>query len=238
VTLTALSLDDLAEGYLKALLSDRPSGTELLLALTNLQAEQGQLSDALFNAKRLVPNYFEHQSSELPREMWQWLYPKAFWSVVQRQARLNRLDPYLVMALIRQESAFNPKATSVANARGLMQVLPKTAATGLSRRRRRGVAQRLYDPAYNVRLACRYFREMLDAFNGNVEEALAAYNAGDFRVKDWLSHRSFRDPPEFVESIPFRETRLYVESVMRDEVVYRRLLSGSPTFMKCGQSAN
>ncbi|PYV07134.1 MAG: hypothetical protein DMG26_01305 [Acidobacteria bacterium] len=238
LTLTALSLDDLAEQYLKTLLSNRPSGTEVLLALTNLQAEQGELSDALFNAKRLVPNYFEYQSSELPREMWQWLYPRAFWSVVQRQARLNRLDPYLVMALIRQESAFNPKATSVANARGLMQVLPKTAAKGLSRRRRRGVGQRLYDPAYNIRLACRYFREMLSAFNGNVEQALAAYNAGDFRVKDWLSQRSFRDPPEFVESIPFRETRLYVETVMRDEVVYRRLLSGSPRFMKCGQSAN
>ena len=71
-----------------------------------------------------------------------------------------------------------------------------------------------------------------------VEQALAAYNAGDFRVKDWLSHASFRDSPEFVESIPFRETRLYVETVMRDEVVYRRLLSGSPRFLKCGQSAN
>ena len=52
-------------------------------------------------------------------------------------------------------------------------------------------------------------------------------------VADWLGHRSFRDPPEFVESIPFRETRLYVEAVMRDEVVYRRLLSGSPRFLKC-----
>lgn len=74
---------------------------------------------------------------------------------------------------------------------------------------------------------------MLLAFNGNVEETLAAYNAGDFRVKDWLKERTFREPAEFVESIPFRETRLYVESVLRDEVVYRKLMSGSPKFMTC-----
>ncbi len=232
-TLTALSLTDIAERYLKAVVTDDPSSTEALLALARLETDQEQYGEALFNAKRLVPNYFDYEFSELPRDTWQWLYPRGFWSLVQRQARVNHLDPYLVMALIRQESAFNPKATSVANARGLMQMLPKTATSGVSRRRRRRVAQRLYDPSYNISVACRYLREVLLAFNGNVEETLAAYNAGDFRVKDWLKERTFREPAEFVESIPFRETRLYVESVLRDEVVYRKLMSGSPKFMTC-----
>ena len=111
--------------------------------------------------------------------------------------------------------------------------LPSTATVGVPRRRRPGVAQKLYDPAYNIRVASRYLRQVLQAFHGNVEQTLAAYNAGDLRVKDWLGQRSFREPAEFVESIPFRETRLYVETVMRDEVVYRRLMTGAPRFLKC-----
>ncbi|PYV20890.1 MAG: hypothetical protein DMG24_21320 [Acidobacteria bacterium] len=231
--LASLSLNDPAERYLKAVVSDQPGTNDSILALARFQAEIGKYSDALFNTKKLAPNYFEYEFSELPQPIWEWLYPRAFWNLVQRQARMNRLDPYLVMALIRQESAFNPKATSVANARGLMQMLPSTATVGVPRRRRPGVAQKLYDPAYNIRVASRYLRQVLQAFHGNVEQTLAAYNAGDFRVKDWLGQRSFREPAEFVESIPFRETRLYVETVMRDEVVYRRLMTGAPRFLKC-----
>jgi len=228
-----LSLPDLAERYLKAVVSDDPNSTQALVALTRLETAQEHYSEALFNAKRLAPTYFEYEFSELPKDAWQWLYPRAFWNLVQRQARVNRLDPYLVMALIRQESAFNPRATSVADARGLMQVLPKTATQGVSRRRQRRVTERLCDPAYNITLGCRYLREVLRAFNGNVEETLAAYNAGDFRVNEWLKQRSFREPAEFVESIPFRETRLYVEALLRDQMVYRQLIGGSPRFMPC-----
>ncbi|HEV2494403.1 MAG TPA: transglycosylase SLT domain-containing protein [Terriglobia bacterium] len=233
VELMALSLDDLAERYLKDVLSVDPHSTAALLALTRLEAEQQEYSAALFDAKKLVPDYFDYQFSELPKDVWQWLYPRAFWNIVERQARLNRLDPYLVMALIRQESAFNPQATSVANARGLMQMLPATATPSTRRRRRQRTAQRLYNPGYNITLACRYLRELLRAFHGNVEETLAAYNAGDFRVNDWLKQRSFREPAEFVESIPFLETRLYVETVLRDQAIYRRLLAGSVRFMNC-----
>lgn len=233
VELEALSLEELAEAYLKDVLSVDPHSTVALLALTRLEAEQQEYSAALFDAKKLVPDYFEYRFSDLPKDVWLWLYPRAFWSIVQRQARANRLDPYLVMALIRQESAFDPRATSVANARGLMQMLPGTATPSRRRRRRQRTAQRLYNPSYNVTLACRYLRELLRAFHGNVEETLAAYNAGDFRVNDWLKQRSFREPAEFVESIPFLETRLYVETVLRDQAIYRRLLTGSVKFKSC-----
>jgi soluble lytic murein transglycosylase len=96
--------------------------------------------------------------SDLPEEVWDFLYPQAYWKLIQRQARLNKLDPYLVMGLIRQESAFNARALSVANARGLMQVLPETAATAAAPRALRNAARRLYDPNYNVRVGMRLSR--------------------------------------------------------------------------------
>ena len=130
------------------------------------------------------------------------------------------------MGLIRQESAFNPKATSISNARGLMQMLPQTAAYGLNRRRQRLAGRRLYDPAYNVRVSCRYLCRMIKAFNGNLEESLAAYNAGDSRVREWLRARTFNDPTEFLESVPFRETRSYVEALLRDAAIYRQIMTG------------
>jgi soluble lytic murein transglycosylase len=78
-------------------------------------------------------------------------------------------------------------------------------------------------PSTNVRLGTKYFKELLDHFNGHVEYALAAYNAGQDRVEDWLNNGHFRDVPEFVESIPFTETRDYVQAIMRNASVYRRL---------------
>ena len=135
------------------------------------------------------------------------------------------------MGLIRQESAFNPGAISSANARGLMQLLPGTAAR--QSRRKRGVGRRIYDPAYNIRLGCAYLAGLVTRFDGRLEQALAAYNAGDSRVKDWLSQRQFSEPAEFAETIPFRETRVYVQTVLRDAEIYRQLLTGKAEFAAC-----
>jgi soluble lytic murein transglycosylase len=142
------------------------------------------------------------------------------------------------MGLIRQESAFSPGALSVANARGLMQVMPQTAAE-TTRSRARTARRLLYDPNYNVRVGCMYLAKLLKEFDGKPEFAMAAYNAGDFRVKDWMKKYTFRDEGVFLESIPISATRAYVEQVLRDAEVYRQLLSGSPRFAHCprGQSA-
>jgi soluble lytic murein transglycosylase len=137
------------------------------------------------------------------------------------------------MGLIRQESAFNPRALSVANARGLMQLLPETAAHSIRRSRTRAAAQRLNDPAYNVRSGCAYLAGLMKAFDGRPEFALAAYNAGDFRVKDWMEKYSFPDTGTFLESIPIPATRSYVELVLRDAEIYRELLTRSPHFAVC-----
>jgi soluble lytic murein transglycosylase len=231
LTLKGLSLENLGEQYLLAMLSDRPEASELLLALSRLRAEQRNPSTALLDARRAVPKSAEYEFSEIPQEVWNLLYPRDYWQLVKRQARANGLDPYMVMGLIRQESAFNPRATSSANARGLMQILPQTASR--ARRGRARVARRLYDPAYNVRFGCPYLRNVLRTFGGNLEQALAAYHAGDFRVKDWLGKYSFREPAEFMETIPIPATRAYVEAVLRDAAIYRQLLSGTAKFARC-----
>jgi len=231
LVLQGLSLENLGEQYLLAMLADRPEATELLLALGRLRAEQRNPSAALLDARRAVPRYAEYEFSEIPPEVWNLLYPRDYWQLVKRQARANGLDPYMVMGLIRQESAFNPRATSSANARGLMQILPQTASR--TRRGRAREAPRLYDPAYNVRFGCRYLRDLLKAFEGSFEQALAAYHAGDFRVKDWLGKNSFREPAEFTETIPIPATHAYVEAVRRDAAIYRQLLSGTAKFARC-----
>ncbi len=232
-TLRALSLPDLALDYLRTTLADHPDSSDLRLSLSRLEAAQGDTNRALLAMARAVPEYPEMEFAALPREIWGLLYPRPYWALVQRYARLHRLDPYLVMGLIRQESGFDPRATSGADARGLMQLLPMTASRSSRPARVRAAGRRLYNPVYNVRLGCAYLRDMLKEFDGRIELALAAYNAGDFRVKDWMNKFSPEEPAGFVESIPFSVTRIYVEAVLRDAAVYRTLMTTSPQFAPC-----
>ena len=178
--------------------------------------------------KRSTPNYFAIDIPDLPRPYWEALFPKAYWPDLRKYSVLNGLDPYLVASLIRQESEFNALAISRANAVGLMQLLPKTGKTVAKQVKLKGYsAPQLYTPAVNLELGTRYFKEMVDKYNGQFEYALAAYNAGSDRVGDWLGQGHYRDPQEFVESIPFTETREYVQAILRNANVYRQLY-GTP----------
>jgi soluble lytic murein transglycosylase len=234
--LQALDLKSLEEEFLKAALAADNPPAELRLLLTEMYAAQNNPAGALFGAFKTAPAYAQMEFSDLPEEVWDFLYPHAYWKLIQRQARLNHLDPYLVMGLVRQESGFSARALSVANARGLMQVLPETAAHSSRPSRTRSAARRLYDPTYNVRVGCAYLAGLMKDFDNRPDLAMAAYNAGDFRVKDWVSKYTFRDPGMFLESIPIPATRTYVELVLRDAEVYRQLLCGSPHFAKCPQA--
>jgi soluble lytic murein transglycosylase len=178
--------------------------------------------------KRATPNYFAVDLPDLPRPYWEALFPKAYWTDLRKFSLLNGLDPYLVASLIRQESEFNALALSRANAVGLMQLLPKTGKSVAKQVKLKGYsAPQLYTPAVNLELGTHYFKEMVDKYNGQFEYALAAYNAGTDRVGDWLEQGHYRDPQEFVESIPFTETREYVQAILRNASVYRQLY-GTP----------
>jgi len=174
--------------------------------------------------KRTTPNYFAVDIPDLPRPYWEALFPKAYWTDLQKYSLVNGLDPFLVASLIRQESEFNAGAISRANAVGLMQLLPKTGRTVAKQVKLKGYRPpQLYDPSVNLQLGTRYFKDMVDKYNGQFEYALAAYNAGTDRVADWLGDGHYRDPQEFVESIPFTETREYVQAILRNANVYRKL---------------
>ena len=231
LALNGLGLTELAEQYLLARLEESPDAAELRLTLSRLRAGQGKHALALYDARRAIPRPTEYTFADLPEDFWRLLYPQEFFSLVKRHATANRLDAHLVLGLIRQESAFNPRATSVANARGLMQILPSTVSP--SRRGRARAARRLYDPAYNIRFGTRHLRGLLTNFGGIPEQALAAYHAGEVRVRDWLSKRTFQEPAEFLETIPIPSTRAYVEAVLRDAGIYRQLMSRSRKFAKC-----
>ncbi|MGO8788044.1 MAG: transglycosylase SLT domain-containing protein [Terriglobia bacterium] len=236
LVLRALNLKSLEEDFVKAAVAGDNPPPELRLLLAEIYREQNNAASALFSALRAAPAYPQVEFSDLPEEVWGLLYPRAYRSLIVSQARLHHLDPYLVMGLIRQESAFNPLALSISNARGLMQVLPETAAHSSRPSRTRLAGRRLYNPTYNVRVGCAYLAGLMKDFDNRPELAMAAYHAGDFRVKDWLSKSASRDPDKFLESIPIASTRTYVEAVLRDAEVFRQLSRGSPHFATCPQA--
>jgi soluble lytic murein transglycosylase len=220
-------LADLAVRELQAAASQE-GGTWAPPEMARVYQDGGRYDRGIQIMKRTTPNYFAVDIPDLPRPYWEALFPKAYWTDLRKYSELNGLDPYLVASLIRQESEFNAGAISHANAVGLMQLLPKTGKSVAKQVKLKGYsAPQLYTPAVNLELGTRYFKDMVDKYNGQFEYALAAYNAGTDRVGDWLGQGHYRDPQEFVESIPFTETREYVQAILRNASVYRQLY-GTP----------
>ncbi len=217
---------DFAVRELQAAAKDQP-GSWLAAESARLYQDAGRYDLAVELMKRTVPNYFAVDLPSLPRAYWEALFPKPYWTDLKRFSSANGLDAYLVASLIRQESEFSPSAVSRKNAVGLMQLLPSAGKLVAKQvKMRHFSATQLFTPAVNLQLGTRYFRNTVDKF-GAFEYALAAYNAGDNRVQDWLGMGKYRDPQEFVESIPFTETREYVQAILRNENVYRQLY-GTP----------
>jgi len=152
-------------------------------------------------------------------------YPLAYWGDVQRLAAAEGVDPYLVLAVMRQESLFDPEALSPVGARGLMQLMPHTAA-----RLAGGPVdlRALADPVANVGLGVRYLRRLLDRYDGRVPWAVAGYNAGEPAVDKWQARDPDAAPDVFVESISYRETRTYVKRVLANLRRYQRLYGPRP----------
>jgi len=207
--------------------AEQEKGNWLAVEIARLYEDAGRYDAAIETLKHAAPNYFALDLPSLPRPYWEGLFPKPYWSDLKKYSSSNALDPYLVASLIRQESAFNPNAVSRANAVGLMQLLPKVGKSVAKQEKlKKFNPQQLFTPAVNMQLGTRYFRIMVDKFD-SFEYALAAYNAGSDRVQDWMGQGKYRDPQEFVESIPFTETREYVQNIMRNANVYRQLY-GAP----------
>ncbi len=219
--LAAAGLQDLAESELR--FGARHDGQPELLAM-ELARTADSPYERLRYMKSFAPDYLATPFDQMPRRFWELLFPLPYQSDLVRNAKAQNLDPYIVAALIRQESEFNPKAISPKSACGLTQIMP---ATGRQLARKNGVRRfrtsMLFQPSTNLKLGSRYLRNILDEWGGKWEETLASYNAGKTHVEDWVNWSSFQEPAEFVETIPFTETREYVQAVLRNAAIYRRL---------------
>ena len=166
-------------------------------------------------------------------------FPLVFRREFERHAQQQGLPLPLLFALARQESAFRPNVTSPAGARGLMQLMPATAKEVASkhkiRYRRRN---QLFDPNINIHLGSQYYRDVLRRFSGNRILATAAYNAGPHRVKRWLKKSAQTLPFDaWVETIPYKETRQYVQNVLAFAVIYSHHLKRDDPFLSAQERA-
>ncbi|MGI8565011.1 MAG: transglycosylase SLT domain-containing protein [Pyrinomonadaceae bacterium] len=221
--LSIVGLDDPAHEEIDRALENAPTSPRLNLAKARIFRSRDKNLEAFNVLRRSFPDYAQMLPEELTREEWDVFYPLAHWEIITREARAKNLDPYIVAGLIRQESVFNPRAASTANAYGLMQLL---VPTGRLVAKRYGVdnsitRESLFDPRLNIQLGTGYLRDNFDKF-GRLEYVAAAYNAGPGRAVQWRASLPL-EIDEWAEAIPFKETRGYVQGVVRNMLQYRRL---------------
>ncbi len=225
--LDGAGLDDLVERELR--FGARTDGQPHVLAIQLAQSasKYGSPHRAIRLVKNLVPGYMTIPVDSAPAAFWRLLFPMPWRPALERYSNAQGLDPFIVAGLIRQESEFNPEAVSPAHAYGLTQVLPSTGRSLLRVSRRRFRPSILFQPEVNLRLGTTFLKMVYNGNSAKWEQALAAYNAGASRVQNWLTWGQYREPAEFIETIPFSETRTYVFAVLRNAHMYRTLYSSS-----------
>ncbi len=176
-----------------------------LLHITNAGIKKFQILATLINTH----SQFRSKTIQLM------LFPTSFFEHVE--ATSKKIDPWLIQSLIRQESAFDPRARSRVGATGLMQLMPATARRIVKTR------GKLNDPVYNLQAGVKFLEILVNRFDGQVHLALAAYNAGPGKVHEWQKRYPTNDPMLFVDTIPYRETREYVAFILRNYHWYRSL---------------
>ena len=223
--LSEAGLDDLAlhelDG-LEAVAERRAFCAQRAVVLAGL----GQRRDSIQSLVCAFPALGKAHQSIVPEDARRLYYPLDFRSIIEQRATEQELPPNLVFAMVRQESAFDAEARSWAGARGLMQLMPATGREMAQRLGLRYSSSRLNDPDFSVRLGTRYFRQVLDMFDGNQELALAGYNGGPYRIKKlWRRAGSQPELDRFVEGLSLEETKTYVKRILLFEDAYDRLYS-------------
>jgi soluble lytic murein transglycosylase len=224
--LRAIAFDSSAEQELKNAYF-ATSSPRFLLEAAQAAFDQGHYGAGMAYARIIVPNFDSRKISEVPVAAWKALYPLPYEAALRREAARNDFDPMFAAGLIRQESTFQADAVSHANAIGLMQVLPKTGKLLAKQLRVRYAKDKLFEPDFNIELGMVYISNLVKQ-TGALEYAAAAYNAGEDRIAAWKAERNYEEIPELVESIPFTETREYVQVVLRNTEVYR-MIYGQPS---------
>jgi soluble lytic murein transglycosylase len=229
--LNVVGLDDYALDEVNKVLESAPRSPRLNLAKARVYRTRQQNLLAFLALQKSYPDYSQMKPEELTREEWDVFYPLAYWDAIVREGRARSVDPYRIAGLIRQESVFDPRAASHANAYGLMQLLLETAQRtarkyGITRTVTRDTL--LADPQLNIQIGTSYLRDQLDTF-GRIEYVAAAYNAGPGRAVRWRAELP-AEMDEWAEAVPFRETRGYVQGVVRNTLQYKRLYDEAGRF--------
>jgi soluble lytic murein transglycosylase len=225
MALRIIAFDAAAEAELKSAFFATGS-PRLLFEAAQAAFSQGHFAVGMSYGRMIVPSFDSRKISDVPMDVWKALYPLPYEAALRREAARNDFDPMLAAGLIRQESTFQADAVSHADAVGLMQVLPKTGKLLAKQLKVRYTKDKLFDPEYNLQLGMLYIAGLLRS-NGAPEYALAAFNAGEDRIAAWRAERNYEEIPELVESIPFTETREYVQVVLRNAEVYRMIYGSS-----------
>jgi soluble lytic murein transglycosylase len=228
--LSAIGIDEWALEELNDASRAAPSSPRINLALARIYRSRTENVRAINILRKSFPDYAQMKPEEMTRDEWDVFYPLAYWDIISQEARNRRLDPHQVAGLIRQESVFDPRAASPAKAYGLMQLL---IPTGAAMARKYGVdrsitVETLFEPRVNIQLGTGYMRDQFDKF-GRIEYVAVAYNAGPGRVPQWRSTLPL-EIDEFAEAIPFKETRGYVQGVVRNTLQYQRLYDDNGKF--------
>jgi len=203
-TLVLLGMKEWAIREIRHLL-DRAVDENEILFLSHLAEE--------LNEYKTIIAFAEHNKGAAPLTL---LYPLGYWEIIRETARENGIDPYLVTAVIREESRFDPRAMSWAGAVGLMQLIPITAKRFSPYDDR----DSLYDAVRNITIGTRYLSNLINEFK-ELPYAIAAYNAGEHTIKKWLERMKGKEMDEFIEDIPYTETRGYVMKVLKSYWRYK-----------------
>lgn len=230
--LSNIGLNNWALGELAKAGENAPDSPKVNLAIAKIYRSEDDNVRALNALRRSFPDYAQMKPEEMTRQQWDVFYPLAHWDIIVQESKAKNLDPYQVAGLIRQETIFTPRARSVANAYGLMQVLVPTAR--LTARKygmgREITAELLYEPRLNIQLGTAYLRDQIDKF-GRIEYVAAAYNAGPGRAALWKRSLPF-EIDEWSEAVPFKETRGYIQGVVRNRLQYLRLYDDKGNFRR------
>jgi soluble lytic murein transglycosylase len=220
--LSQAGLHEEAKAVLATITDSRPARPEELIGLSVALAEHGLGQQAVLFGWRAHSALRGRWSTSVLRA----IYPLAYEEIILAEADLRRLDPHLVAAIARQESAFAPDVTSRAGARGLLQIMPETGRWWASRLGVRDYSDELlYHPETNVHLGAAYFADLQRRYS-ELQLSLIAYNAGPTRARRWRQRPEYRiDPELFAERIPFSETRTYVMNVQAHFRIYSQLYS-------------
>ena len=211
-------------------LTDRYSREpEVLAALSIMLNEVGAYHHALRLVRSRFREKLERTGGTIADGLWNVAYPTGLIPTIKVSAT-NGVDPFLVAAIIREESQYDWKAVSRVGAIGLMQVMPTTATAVAQQHHLPNVTREdLFDQEINIRIGVRYVEQLLAQFSGNIVLAIAAYNAGPVVVGTWAETYRGRSEDEFVELIQYQETRQYVKRVLRSYKEYLRLYGAPKT---------